>query len=93
MPNTSLREAAPTATLLRRRSVQVSTSKCPMPHAPCPMPHAPCPMPYALCPMPLKSAEWRESHFFTQNGLNPSYPLTEKRNSELFCPMPNPQIT
>ncbi len=32
MPNTSLREAAPTATLLRRRSVQVSTSaQCPMP--------------------------------------------------------------
>ncbi|MBN3948645.1 MAG: hypothetical protein HWQ38_20175 [Nostoc sp. NMS7] len=32
MPNTSLREAAPTATLLRRRSVQVSTSaQCPIP--------------------------------------------------------------
>ncbi|MHC5610192.1 MAG: hypothetical protein ACYTXA_03985 [Nostoc sp.] len=40
MPNTSLREAAPTTslrdatrTLLRRRSVQVSTSaQCPMPN-------------------------------------------------------------
>ncbi|MHC5936619.1 hypothetical protein [Nostoc sp.] len=31
MPHTSLREAAPTTTLLRRRSVQVSTS------APCPI--------------------------------------------------------
>ncbi|MEH2389786.1 MAG: hypothetical protein V7K14_29300 [Nostoc sp.] len=32
MPNTSLREATPTATLLRSRSVQVSTSaQCPMP--------------------------------------------------------------
>ncbi|MHC5610880.1 MAG: hypothetical protein ACYTXA_07635 [Nostoc sp.] len=31
MPHTSLREAAPTATLLRRRSVQVSTSaQCPI---------------------------------------------------------------
>ncbi|MGF1988736.1 MAG: hypothetical protein RMY62_012815 [Nostoc sp. ZfuVER08] len=38
MPHTSLREAAPTATL--------STS------APCPMPHAQCPMPNAQCPMP-----------------------------------------
>ncbi|MHC5610527.1 MAG: hypothetical protein ACYTXA_05790 [Nostoc sp.] len=52
MPNTSLREAAPTATLLlyerlrqrllyetlRERSVQVSTSqyKCPIPNAQCP---------------------------------------------------------
>ncbi|MHC5674323.1 hypothetical protein [Nostoc sp.] len=33
MPNTSLREATPTTSLLRRRSVQVSTSaQCPMPH-------------------------------------------------------------
>ena len=34
MPNTSLREAAPTTSLLRHRSVQVSTSaQCPMPNS------------------------------------------------------------
>ncbi|MEH1927818.1 hypothetical protein [Nostoc sp.] len=47
MPNTSLREAAPTTRLLfyerlrqRCRSVQVSTSaQCPMPNAQCPIPN------------------------------------------------------
>ncbi|MDF5735197.1 hypothetical protein [Nostoc sp.] len=35
MPRTSLREAAPTTTL-------IIIAPCPMPHVPCPMPHAPC---------------------------------------------------
>ncbi|WP_277926193.1 MULTISPECIES: hypothetical protein [Nostoc] len=37
MPNTSLREAAPTAALS-------TSAQCPMPNAQCPMPHTQCPV-------------------------------------------------
>ncbi|MEH2319483.1 MAG: hypothetical protein V7K24_20700 [Nostoc sp.] len=43
MPNTSLREAAPTASLqdaLRVRSVQVPNTPFPTPHSPFPTPHS-----------------------------------------------------
>ncbi|MEH1904558.1 MAG: hypothetical protein V7L04_24920 [Nostoc sp.] len=41
MPNTSLREAAPTTKLS-------TSAQCPMPNAQCPMPNAQCPMPNTL---------------------------------------------
>ncbi|MDZ8067708.1 MAG: hypothetical protein RMY64_19150 [Nostoc sp. DedQUE08] len=47
MTNTTLREAAPTASLpgaVCVLSVQMTNDQCSMPNAQCPMPHAPCPM-------------------------------------------------
>jgi hypothetical protein len=63
MPNTSLREAAPTTSLRDATRTLSTSAQCPIllyerlrqrlrsvqvPNAQCPMPHAQCPMPHAL---------------------------------------------
>ncbi|MDF5736130.1 hypothetical protein [Nostoc sp. S13] len=52
MPNTSLREATPTASLRDATRTLSTSAQCPMPNAQCPMPNAQCPIPNTQYPIP-----------------------------------------